>query len=161
MSLNRSCMATRRWPVYQTTVLIYYFRTTQSIFYVGTRIKLTDLRGNLGELTLETHRFAQRVVVQWGASGELIRSLSRITPYDVGVWGTGSDDVGLIQSTKAPKHHVSELFPTEGRGLPLYVGLSQNLKDPKLSNSPPPTPLFFCFTACTKGVPLSSETTPP
>jgi hypothetical protein len=35
----------------------------------GFRIKLTDLWGNLGELTLETHRFVSRGIVGWVGSG--------------------------------------------------------------------------------------------
>ena len=43
----------------------FYYYALLKVFEVDTRITLTDLRGNLWELTLETHRFAQRAIVQW------------------------------------------------------------------------------------------------
>ena len=35
--------------------------------------------------------------------------VQRISKYKIGVWSTGSDDVGLIQSTKAPKQEPAAL----------------------------------------------------
>ena len=43
----------------------------------------------------------------------------------MGIWSTGSGDVGLIQSTKAPKLKLSTAqFPVS-----TYAGSSKNLKD--------------------------------
>ena len=66
----------------------------------------------------------------WGG-GLFARELSRSFPLSHHVWGIGGDDVGLIQSTKAPwdsfpfdvKDQKGEVFA--------YVGRNQNLKDLK------------------------------
>ena len=57
----------------------------------------------------------------------------------MGIWSTGNDDVGLIQSTKAPwrakcdpKAKMLDLQSFLRKGVSLgHVGRNQNLKDPK------------------------------
>jgi len=46
----------------------------------------------------------------------------------IGIWSTGSDDVGLMQSTKAPKDPARRDFLRKGEEF-AYVGRFQNLKD--------------------------------
>ena len=51
-----------------------------------------------------------------------------------GIWGTGSDDVGLIQSTKAP---MTSFLQDLRRGeVFASVGLRQDLKDLKVTKDP-------------------------